>query len=178
VENLCWRFRSIHCALAPTLPAASRADGLGQADHVGFTPKNSLAPPRQACAGFHFVEDQQRAVFVQMLRRPCKNRAAACTVDIHQDGFEKDRGDLSGGYCLKRFSTLFRLLKLAATTSRATPSVCHATGTELGHRDRRNLPPCLDADERGVMQSVIGTFELRILSAARGGAREYDRHAS
>ena len=55
------------------------------------------AAPSELCTGFHFVEDQQRAVFVADLAQALQEtRLRHAETDVHQDRLEDDRGDFTG----------------------------------------------------------------------------------
>ena len=73
-------------------------DGFGQADHVRLHAKKFAgAAPSKLRSGFDLVEDQQCAVFganvPQALQESGLRHAQA---NVHQDGFENDRGNLAG----------------------------------------------------------------------------------
>src|SRR6266850_514164 len=83
----------------------------------GFTPKNSLAPPQASFAPvFTSSKISNAPVLVQMSRKP--SRKPGC--GRHNPTFIRLGSRMTAatwpGYWLKRFATLFRMLKLATST--------------------------------------------------------------
>ena len=81
------------------------ADGFRQGDHVRLHAKVFAgAAPTEFRASFHFVENQQRAIFgadvAQALEKTGLRHAEA---DVHHNRFDDDRGDLTG----KLFEAIF-----------------------------------------------------------------------
>src|SRR5712692_5609893 len=154
------------------------ADGLGEADHVGLdAEKVARAAPRQLGAGFYFVKNQQRAVLGANIAQPLQESGLRqAQSDVHEDWLENDGGDLAGIL----FKPIFDALQIvkAGDDNVLERSLWNTTAS-------RNRSGCiritvvfglgLDADERSVMQAVIGTLKLQNLIAARGGARDAAR---
>src|SRR5579863_136833 len=55
------------------------------------------ASPAKFGSGFHFVEDQQRAVFRGEIAKTFQETGLRnAEADVHQNGFKNDRGNLAG----------------------------------------------------------------------------------
>ena len=71
-------------------------DRFGETNHVGLDAKIFRGPaPAQFRAGFHFVEDQQRAIFVAEITKSLQEAGLRhAQTDVHHDRFEDDGRDL------------------------------------------------------------------------------------
>ena len=141
----------------------------------GFTPKYSLAPPHaelRAC--FHFVEDQQRAVFVaevaESLQESWLRNAEA---DVHQNRLEDDGRDLAGIFFEAPLDAMEIVEAGDDDVGDGGFRDTAATGNGVG---RVGIAIFFGfgfhADERGVVQPVIRALELEDFVAIRGGARD------
>src|SRR5467141_1042730 len=176
VKDFVLRDQIHHCAArAERSQRQAPTDGLGKTDHVRLhAEKFAGAAPGKLCARLYFVEDQQRAVLAANIAQPLQEAGLRhAQSDVHEDGFENDRGDLSGILLKTIFDALQvveagddnileRGLRYAASPRNGIGRIRIAVLFRLG----------LDADERGVMKSVVRAFELQNLVAARGGARD------
>ena len=139
----------------------------------GFTPKYSGgAAPAQLRAGFHFVEDQQRAVFGGNVAQPLQKAGLRhAQADVHQNRFQNDGRDLAG-------------ILLEAQLDAG--QVVEGRSENVGHGGFRHSEPArhrsrsvdiavvgrvrLHADQRGIVQAVVSAFKFYDLVAAGSGA--------
>ena len=146
----------------------------------GLTLKYSDAPPHPSFAPVFTSSKISSAPFlVAMSRSP--SRKPGC--GMHRPTFirigSRMMAAISPGFCLKRSSTLARSLKVAMGTL-AMADFRHAQSAG----DRNRIMDVaefgcvrLHADQRGIVQAVISTFELDDLVAAGSGASQADRRA-
>ena len=167
---MCCEIRSITgAACAKRGQWQTAADGFRQANHVRlYAEVFAGAAPGKLCAGFHFVEDEQRAIFrgdiAQTLQKTGLRHAQA---DVHQNRLENNRGDLAG---------------IFAETALDAAEIVEAGDDHVGERRFGHAAAAgdgvgrvgvavvfglgLDADERGVMQ--VRGKRLRTLGFCRG----------
>src|SRR6267154_1313195 len=176
VEDLVLRDQIHHrTARAECSERQTTTDGLGQADHVRlYAEEVARAAPGKLGSGFHFVKNQQSAVLgadiTQSLQKSGLRQAQS---DVHEDGLENDGGDLAGILLESIFDALH--IVEAGDDNILERSFRHATAAGNGvGRIWIAVVFCLglDADERGVMQSVVGAFKLQDFVAARSGPRD------
>jgi len=100
----------------------------------GFTPKNSLAPPQASLAPvLTSSKNQQRAVFGADIAQALeKSGLREAETDVHQNGLENNRGDLTG-ILLKAILDALQIVE-AGDDNILKGGLGHATaaGTELG----------------------------------------------
>ena len=133
--------------------------------------------PSKLCAGFHFVENQQRAVlvadFAQAFQEAGLRHAQA---NVHQNRFENDRGNLAGIF----FEAALDRSEIVERGDK------HVRNRRLRHAktagDRRRRVDVaivrrvrLHADQSTIVQAVISAFEFHDLVASCRGARQADR---
>src|SRR5580692_4221874 len=176
VENLMLRDQVHHRAAGSKCgERQAAADGFSQTDHVGlYAEVFAGAAPAKLCAGFYFIEDEQGAIFcgdiTEALQEAGLRHAQA---HVHENGLENNRGDLTGTFAEAPLDAA-EIVEAgydnvgqsgfgdAAAARHGIGRVGIAVVFGLG----------LDADERGVMQSVVGAFKLQDFVAAGGGARD------
>src|SRR5260370_10041565 len=117
-------------------------------------------------------EDQQRTVLgtdvAQSLQEAGLWHAEA---DVHQDGLEDDLGDLSGILLEAIFDALQIVEAVNNNIFERVLRYASAAGNGSGLvRSTVVFRLRLDADQRRVMQAVVGAFELQNLIAPGGGA--------
>src|ERR1035438_8037967 len=135
------------------------------------------APPTEFAAGFDFVEDQQRAVFVADLAQAFQEAGLRnAEADVHENGLEDDRRNLVG--------ILFETTLDSSEVIEGGDE--HISDGRFRHAETaRNRGRRVDiaivgsvrlyADQSAVVQAVVGAFELDDLVASGGGARETNR---
>src|SRR5882762_4827422 len=150
------------------------ADGLSQTDHVRLHPEEFAgAAPGQLGAGLDFVEDQQRAILVANIAQSLKEAGLRETeTDVHKDGLEDDRGNLSR----MLLKTIFDALQIveAGDNNILERSLRHAPAPRYGIGRVRIAVVFrfgLNTDERRVMQTVVGAFEFQNVVVPRCGTR-------
>ena len=150
-------------------------DGFGQADDVWLdTEKFAGAAPGEFRAGFYFVEDEQRAAPARNVAQTLKEtRLGHTQTHVHQDGLENDGGDLAGIFLEAALNARKiveggnnnvgeRGFRNAGATGNARGRVGIAVVFSLG----------LHADERGVVQAVVGALEFEDFVTPGSGACE------
>src|SRR5438477_263948 len=164
-----------HCAAgAESSERQAPADGFGQANQVRLHAKEFAGPaPSELCAGLDFVEDQQRAVLradvAQPLEEPGLRHAQS---DVHHNGLENNAGDLVGIFLEAALDA--REIVESSDDDVGEGGFRHATtaGNRIGCvRIAAVFRLRLNADERGVMQSMVAALELQNSVSAGCGAR-------
>ena len=135
------------------------------------------AAPAEFRAGFHFVENQQRAVFVADLAQAFQEAGLRhAEADVHQNRFENDRGNLAGIF-----------FEAALDRGEIVERGNHNVGDRRFRHAQTAGDRCwivdvaivgsvrLHADQSAVMQAVVGAFELDDLVASGSGASQANR---
>ena len=87
-------------------------DRFGQANHVGLDAEVlGGAAPAQLRAGFYFVEDQQCAVFVAEIPKPCRKPGCGMQRPTFIMIGSKMMAAISFGFSLKRRSTVCEIVE-------------------------------------------------------------------
>src|SRR5262249_16927482 len=141
----------------------SPANGFREADHVRLHAEVVAgSAPGELGAGFYLVKNQQRAIGVTQFSKAFEKAGLRqAEADVHQDRFENDCGDLAR-ILLK---AVFHALQIVEGSNEY---VIHrglgnaaAAGNGIGRVDVAVLIFLrLYADERGVVQAVVGAFKL------------------
>src|SRR5215469_15987372 len=144
-------------------------DGFGQRDHVWLHAEILAgAAPAELRAGFHFIKDEQRAVFgadvTQALEETGLRHAQA---EVHEDGFENDRRDLPG----QLFEAIFNTGEIVeggnADVVENRFDHAETAGNGIGRVNVAGIFDFgLDTDKRGVVQAVVGPLEAQDFVAA------------
>src|SRR5580704_18307809 len=175
VENFMLRDQVHHRrAGAERRERQSAADGFGQADHVRMNVEVfRRAAPTQLGTGFHFVEDQERAIFrgdvAEAFQESGLRHAEA---NIHQDRLENDSGNLAGIFFEAALdgSEIVERGDLYIGDSRL--GYAESTWDSRGIIDVAEFGSVrLDADQSGIMQAMVGALKFNNLVTARGGTR-------
>src|SRR6202051_1432434 len=136
----------------------------------------AVAAPAEFSAGFHFVEDEERAVLVGDVAQAFEEAGLGhAEADVHQNWFKNDRGNFAGIFfeaALDRSEIVEGGdLDIGDCGFRYAESAGNCRGVldvaELG-RVR------LDADQSGIVQAVVGAFKFNNFVAAGGGASQAD----
>src|ERR1700733_11996547 len=159
VEDLMLR-DEVHdfAARAECAERKSAADRFRKADHVGFDAEIFTgAAPGKLRAGFYFVEDQQRAVFVAEVAETLQeSRLRNAQADVHQNRLKDDGRDLAGVFSEAAFDAAEiveagnddvgdRRFRNAAATGDGIRRIGIAVLFSLG----------LHADERSIVKAVV-----------------------
>ena len=151
----------------------SSTNRLRQADHVRRHAEIfARASAAKFGTGFHFVENQQGAVLIANIAQPLQEAGLRqAEADVHQDRFKNDRGNLTRIFFEAAFDRIkivegrnLHVLDRGLRNAQATRNRCGSVNVAVIRRVR------FHADQRAIVQPVIGAFELDDLVASRCGA--------
>ena len=158
------------------------ADGFRQADHVGLNPEILCgSAPTKFRAGLYFVVDQQRSVLCRdIAQRFQEARLRQAQADIHENRFENDRGDLADILLEAKLNASEIVERRYGHVSNRRLRDTEPTRDRVGGIDIAEFRCMrLDADQCGIVQSVISTFKLHdLVASGRGAGQANSVHGS